>query len=182
MSSFKVVSLLIRTISKPIANSIKSQAKDHQRFRKICIGIAQTGHRMEMNLKMRFLGYHKEHIRPLNDKKAVEAGANFLSEAILFSVAGTIILFENFRSRTAARDRRSLVNDTLAKLEVDNHQLMQSLQRYQELNHDLESRVNELQQDVTTIRDVLNRHLEKDIARLHQEATKSAQNHTRQAE
>ncbi|KAJ1974314.1 hypothetical protein H4R35_003667, partial [Dimargaris xerosporica] len=135
-----------------------------------------------MSLKMRFLGYHKEHIRPLNDKKAVEAGANFLSEAILFSVAGSIILFENFRSRNAARDRRSLVDDTLAKLEVDNHQLMQSVQRHQELNRDLVNQVNELQQDVVAIRDILNRHLEKDIARLHQEATKSTGSQSRRSE
>ncbi|RKP39601.1 optic atrophy 3-like protein, partial [Dimargaris cristalligena] len=129
MSTIKFASLLIRTIAKPIANSIKSQAKSHPNFRKVCISLAQTGHRVEMNLKMRFFGYKQDHIRPLNDAKAIETGANFLSEAIIFSVAGSVILFENQRSRLAARDRKNLVDDTLAQLEQDNVALREEMQR-----------------------------------------------------
>lgn len=68
-----------------------------------------------MTLKMKFLGYKKEVIRPLNDARythwlarddlfllnsstrAVEAGANFLSEAFIFSVAAAVIIAESWR-------------------------------------------------------------------------------------
>ncbi|KAI9226784.1 MAG: optic atrophy 3 protein-domain-containing protein [Piptocephalis tieghemiana] len=127
MSTFKLGSLLVRTLAKPVASSIKTATKQSPVFRKACIGIAQKIkprvlphfqglHRTEINLKMMFLGYKREAVRPLNDTKAIEAGANFLSEAFIFLVAGSIIVFENFRSRWAAQDRRDYVNDQLDSL------------------------------------------------------------------
>ncbi|RKP23395.1 optic atrophy 3-like protein [Syncephalis pseudoplumigaleata] len=97
MSSLKIGTLLIRTIAKPIAARIKDYSKTHPRFRNACISMAQAMHRFELNLKMKFLGYKKETIRPLNDARAIEAGTNFLSEAFLFSVAAGVILFEATR-------------------------------------------------------------------------------------
>ncbi|KAJ1929580.1 hypothetical protein IWQ60_001067 [Tieghemiomyces parasiticus] len=129
--------------------------------------MAQSGHRIEMNLKMRFFGYRKEHIRPLNDTKAIEMGANFLSEAIIFSVAGGVILFENQRSRNAARDRKTLVDESLARLETDNEALQGALTHHTALNTRLESEVADLRQDMTLIREVLDRHLSHEIENLH---------------
>ena len=56
-------------------------------------------------------------IRPLSEGKAVETGANFISEAFLFSVAGGLILFESFRSRRKENTRREDVADRLIDLE-----------------------------------------------------------------
>ncbi|KAK3827202.1 MAG: hypothetical protein JOS17DRAFT_662445, partial [Linnemannia elongata] len=69
-----------------------------------------------MQLKMKFLGYKVESIRPLNDARAVEMGANFLGEAIIFGVAGSLIILENARTRMNARDRKNHVDDTLDNL------------------------------------------------------------------
>ncbi|CAD6970291.1 unnamed protein product, partial [Tilletia controversa] len=41
MASAKVATLAIRTLAKPIATQIKSQAADHPTFRAFCIGLAQ---------------------------------------------------------------------------------------------------------------------------------------------
>ncbi|KAJ2184607.1 hypothetical protein IW139_006504, partial [Coemansia sp. RSA 353] len=103
MSSFKIASLLFRTLSKPVANALKQQAKSHDIFRSLCINVAQLAHRTEMNWKMKVLGYKKEKIRPLNDARAVDAGANFLGEAFIFSVAVSLILAEQVRSRSQAK-------------------------------------------------------------------------------
>ncbi|KAI8071959.1 hypothetical protein BDF21DRAFT_344246 [Thamnidium elegans] len=73
-----------------------------------------------MTLKMKFLGYKKEKIRPLNDARAIESGANFLSEAFVFSVAVSVILAENWRSRMTAKNRRNYVDDALENLETQN--------------------------------------------------------------
>lgn len=35
-------SLFIKTVSKPIANKLKQQAAEHERFRKVCISLAQV--------------------------------------------------------------------------------------------------------------------------------------------
>ncbi|KAI5306264.1 hypothetical protein KEM56_001640 [Ascosphaera pollenicola] len=65
--ALKLSSLLIRTLSKPIAllthinpsnlsqNSIKAQAREHERFRRICISFAQGLHRIDMRMRLGLL-------------------------------------------------------------------------------------------------------------------------------
>ncbi|KAL2837063.1 OPA3-domain-containing protein [Aspergillus pseudoustus] len=50
--TLKLSSLAIRTLSKPIANQIKAQAREHDRFRRICISMAQGLHRLDMRLRL----------------------------------------------------------------------------------------------------------------------------------
>ena len=69
MASVKVASLLIKTISKPIANKLKQQAQEHASFRKITIALAQQMHRSEARLRTGFLGEPKTAIRPLVESK-----------------------------------------------------------------------------------------------------------------
>lgn len=86
-------------------------------------------------MRRRLLGetHHPIHVRPLNDSKAIDAGANFISEseyyskfkisssriyflfclAFLFIFAASLILAETTRSRIAEGKRRDAVLDTL---------------------------------------------------------------------
>lgn len=58
-------------------------------------------------------------IKPLSEGKAIETGANFLSEAFVFGVGLGLLLFENWRSRRKEKDRRDEVKERLEKLEDD---------------------------------------------------------------
>lgn len=60
----------------------------------------------------------KIRIRPLSDAKAIDSGANFVSEAFLFLVAGGLILFETWRSRRKEANRREDVKERIEKLEA----------------------------------------------------------------
>ncbi|MCJ1425052.1 hypothetical protein MMC29_002940 [Sticta canariensis] len=51
----KLGSLVIKTLSKPIARGIKAQAQEHERFRRICISFAQSIHRWDMRLRLGLL-------------------------------------------------------------------------------------------------------------------------------
>ncbi|MCJ1242854.1 hypothetical protein MMC30_000049 [Trapelia coarctata] len=53
--ALKITSLLIRTLSKPIANRIKAQAREHPQFRGVCVSIAQSIHRLDMRLRLGLL-------------------------------------------------------------------------------------------------------------------------------
>ncbi|OJD19955.1 hypothetical protein AJ78_00149 [Emergomyces pasteurianus Ep9510] len=53
--TLKISSLVIRTLSKPIANQIKAQAREHERFRRICVSFAQSLHRLDMRLRLGLL-------------------------------------------------------------------------------------------------------------------------------
>lgn len=78
---------------------------------------------------MRVLGEAKVKIRPLNDTRAIENGATFLSESFIFSVAGGLILYESLRSRNKELARRESIADDIATLQDELEQLKASLQK-----------------------------------------------------
>ncbi|KAG0273564.1 hypothetical protein BGZ95_010626 [Linnemannia exigua] len=153
MSAVKLGFLAVRTIAKPIANSIKSYSAKHPKFRDACISVAQFSHKTEMQLKMKFLGYKVESIRPLNDARAVEMGANFLGEAIIFGVAGSLIILENARTRMNARDRKNHVDDTLDNLLLITSELREELK---ELEVTSDKKIQGLQEENVVLKRTLN--------------------------
>ncbi|KAJ2260942.1 hypothetical protein GGI01_002649 [Coemansia sp. RSA 376] len=176
MSSFKIASLLFRTLAKPgtqptkeqealLANALKQQAKSHDVFRSMCINVAQMAHRTEMNWKMNVLGYKKEKIRPLNDAKAIDAGANFLGEAFIFSVALSLLFAEQIRSRNQAQRQRNAVDDRLDDLEKGMLESREELKRIQEEHDLLRTEVDNLAEESATLSTMLMQILGKEMNR-----------------
>ncbi|EAU81464.1 hypothetical protein CC1G_05294 [Coprinopsis cinerea okayama7 len=118
MASVKIGTLIIRTLSKPIATKIKEQARQHPRFRQWCINLAQGMYRTEVKLRTNILGEQMKHlhIRPLSETRAIDQGANFLAEGFMFSVAAALIIGEAFRSSRNQSKRRDSVDDQLDAL------------------------------------------------------------------
>ena len=56
-------------------------------------------------------------IRPLSEAKAIETGANFISETFLFGVAAGLILIESWRQGRKSNQRRNDVAERLSDLE-----------------------------------------------------------------
>ncbi|XP_006457142.1 hypothetical protein AGABI2DRAFT_188831 [Agaricus bisporus var. bisporus H97] len=116
MASLKIATLVIRTVAKPIASRIKTQAKEHDRFRTFCVDLAQLLHRSEIQLRTNILGEPTRHVRPLSESRAIENGANFLAEGFLFTVAASLIISETWRSSRSQSKRRDTVDDQLQDL------------------------------------------------------------------
>jgi len=94
--------LLIKQVSKPIAKQIAARAKNSRLFREyVCIPVAQLFHWYEIKMKMRMLniGGKVTKVPKLNDAKAVEQGAEILSEFIIISIASAILIYEYNRSK-----------------------------------------------------------------------------------
>ncbi|KIM30785.1 hypothetical protein M408DRAFT_327763 [Serendipita vermifera MAFF 305830] len=117
MASVKLGTLVIRTIAKPISEQLKNYAKSNQRFRGFCIGLAQNLWRAEIRLRETLLGEVHGVVRPLNDAKAIQNGANFLAEGFLFSVAASLIIAETWRTSRSQSKRRDDVDDKLEEME-----------------------------------------------------------------
>ncbi|KAJ3370555.1 hypothetical protein HDU91_006144 [Kappamyces sp. JEL0680] len=115
-SSFKLGSLLIKTLSKPLANSLKRRAKQSPYFETFCIGLAQNYNKLDLTLKQNFLDYSSE-IKPLSEARAVELGANFLAEIIIFSVGAMTIVAEAYRSSAKDKKSKSIVKMDILELE-----------------------------------------------------------------
>lgn len=86
-------------------------------------------------------------IRPLSESKAIENGANFISEFFLFTVAGGLILFEQIRSRRKEASRRDMVADRLEELEERNLADEERLKRLEEQTREGEDRVLRLEEE-----------------------------------
>ncbi|KAI5970367.1 hypothetical protein CANMA_000530 [Candida margitis] len=115
--ALKLTALLVKTISKPISKAISTQAKNNETFRKYCISFANRLHKTDVKLRMNLLGEKKIRVRPLNDNKAIEQGASFISETFIFSVAGGLIFYESYRSRKRASDQRDALADDITILQ-----------------------------------------------------------------
>lgn len=142
MPLVKLGYLLIRTVAKPIAGGIKRQARDHPVFRRFCINVAQSYHRAEVRLKRGLESnkkkitfpisrLHPSHnnqdqttpseaqtttIKPLDEAKAVEVGSEFIGEAIVFIVAGTLLVFDQLNNRQKEQERRAEIERRFSEL------------------------------------------------------------------
>ena len=69
--------LLVKQISKPLANSITSRARKSKVFRDyFCIPMAQFFHWADVKIRMRILNLGKvQSVPKLDEKKAIETGA-----------------------------------------------------------------------------------------------------------
>ncbi|KAI5205640.1 hypothetical protein E4T42_00402 [Aureobasidium subglaciale] len=174
--TFKLASLVIRTVAKPIGNRIKQSAREHDTFRRYCVSFAQGLHRIDMRMRLGILhdaaaqermhareaaeaaakkrqtetptvrteaqqkaddmaaadlkdkeskAPPKPRIRPLSESRAIELGANFLSESFIFGVAVGLLVWDQWRTRRKENTRREGIDDRLEALEDHTRQIVQ---------------------------------------------------------
>ncbi|CAH1724523.1 putative OPA3-like protein CG13603 [Aphis gossypii] len=92
----KLGALLLRQVSKPIANFVKERAKQSPIFRSyVCMPPAQFYNWCEVKMKMYFMNLGTAgKVKPLSETMAIELGSNLLGEGIIFVVAAALLLFE----------------------------------------------------------------------------------------
>lgn len=140
--------LLVKQVSKPLANTITNRARQSRVFRDyFCIPLAQFFHWADVKIRMRILNLGKIQTVPkLDEKKAIETGAQIFSEFIILFVASSAIFFEYRRS--AAKEEAKL-----AALEMEK-QDFQNRVRELELTADRrDAQMRELTRLVITLRD-----------------------------
>jgi len=95
--------LLIKQVSKPLAKSVAARAKSSPIFKNwVCIPVAQFFHFYEVKIKMRALNLGTGKVTKvpkLTEAKAVEQGAEILSELIIVGIASAILIYEYDRSK-----------------------------------------------------------------------------------
>ena len=133
MPLVKLGYLLIRTVAKPVSSGIKNYAKNHAKFREKCISVAQCYHKLEVKLRRGLINKKKiarldsggsvlinkpePEIKPLDPNMAIETGANFIGESIVFLVAGILLVADQMNSKSRENARREAIEIRLLKLE-----------------------------------------------------------------
>ncbi|GJN19675.1 hypothetical protein PR202_gb06975 [Eleusine coracana subsp. coracana] len=141
----KLGTLLLKTMSKPIASRLKAEASHHPKFRQLIINLAQANHRISTRIQRRIYGHsNKVDIRPLNEEKAVQAAADLIGELFVFSVAGAAVIYEVQRSARSEARKEEARKQEIEALRQKEDQLAQELftmkQKISELEHLANSR------------------------------------------
>lgn len=110
MASFKIFSLVVKALSKPVANRIKAAAAEGLTMRAFCEHSGRIAYRFSVRLNAQVMGTKVTEITPLSEKKAVKQGAEVLSETLLIGVAGLLVLWEYDR-----KERDSVKSKAKAK-------------------------------------------------------------------
>ncbi|XP_078062368.1 optic atrophy 3 protein homolog [Mustelus asterias] len=114
----KLLMLGVRQVSRPLANSIKANARRSQFFKRyICLPPAQIYHWIEMKTKMRMMGFRSGQVQPLSEEVAADLGAELLGEAFVFFIGGVCILAEYMRQSSNATRKEEELTSTLQNLQ-----------------------------------------------------------------
>jgi optic atrophy 3 protein len=115
----KFGSLVLKQVSKPVANQLKNAAKNSRLFRRyVCLPTAQFYHWAETTMKMYVLGFGKPvQVAPLSEQMAVELGSEILGETIVFSIAAAALIFEYNRSATKTKAKEDKLMERLKSAE-----------------------------------------------------------------
>jgi len=100
----KFLALLIKTVSKPVANKLKESASTHPVFQSRLVALGQRMHelniRMAQSLKSEAeLAGRKVFLTRLDEQTALKKGADLLGETMIFSAVGFMLLVENRTSK-----------------------------------------------------------------------------------
>ncbi|VVC41463.1 Optic atrophy 3-like [Cinara cedri] len=147
----KLGALLLRQVSKPIANFVKERAKQSPVFRSyVCMPPAQLYNWCEVKMKMYFMNLGTAgKVKPLSETMAIELGSNLLGEGIIFVVAAALLLLEynrqlrkeQLKEETRLQEQEDL-NNTIRDLSLMTEQHSAELRRLTYLVDDLISKVN----------------------------------------
>ncbi|XP_037072362.1 putative OPA3-like protein CG13603 [Pollicipes pollicipes] len=115
----KLGTLVIKQVSKPLANAIKERAKQSYFFRTyLCMPPAQFYHWCEVRTRMWVMNLgHTGQVPKLNEAMAIDLGANMLGEGIILGIATGVLVYEYNRSSNKEEAREAAQHERLRQLE-----------------------------------------------------------------
>ncbi|KAK9823257.1 hypothetical protein WJX72_001401 [[Myrmecia] bisecta] len=150
---FKVGTLAIKTVAKPLAGRFQSYALSHGRFRDGVIALARRIHRMEVAINRGAEGKQgKAFVGDLTEDKALELASKVVSEGFIFAVGVGIVALEYERQRR--KDVVKKAQDEAFKQHIDRHyederRLLEEEKRLQtEMLNRLAGRMEQLEQQM----------------------------------
>jgi hypothetical protein len=111
----KLAGLLIKTLSKPVSKRIKHEFSRYEITQRMLIGIGQTSHSITSRLTIWSAGYRVRSITPLENSKALSAGAEFVGESFIVMVSGGWIVWEYNRGKDKDRAKEKAVQASAKK-------------------------------------------------------------------
>ncbi|KAI8475921.1 MAG: optic atrophy 3 protein-domain-containing protein [Monoraphidium minutum] len=97
---FKLGALMMKTLSKPLADRFKTWVMSHPQHRQNVLRMAEYAHRMEIGITRRAEGKEgRAFIGVMTEEKSVELASKIASEGFLFSIGALLVFAEYDRTR-----------------------------------------------------------------------------------
>ncbi|CAL8471913.1 g11455 [Coccomyxa elongata] len=150
---FKVFTLTIRTVSKPLAARVQSYVLQHPTLRKPVIDLAQALHRLEVRVNRGAEGKSgKVFVGSLSEDKAMDLAGKFISEAFVWGVAIAIVGLEYERQKGKDMEKAAKEKAFQEKDAADKRWLANELEEVRKATIRLNERLVELAADMEKIR------------------------------
>lgn len=145
---FKVFTLVVKTVAKPLIswithyNKLKLQESNSKflfiKNKIVWVGQVVNYYNIKINRKL-FRLSNNEPIKALSEDKAVEKGAEFISELLVYSIVITLPILEWYRGSQIAKQEQYLKDQEIRRIKSD-------LSALKEQNTTLKDKINELKQ------------------------------------
>jgi optic atrophy 3 protein len=99
----KLATLLVKTLAKPVSKRIKHDFSRNVYTKQMLITIGQATHSITSRMTIWSAGYTVRSITPLEVEAALTRGADFVGEAFVLFVSGSMVVWEYNRSATKDR-------------------------------------------------------------------------------
>ena len=116
----KLAALLIKTLAKPMAKSLKESAKNHASVSSLLVSIGEVSHQATARLSIVSThGLRVKKIPSLDTNKALDRGADIFGEGIILGVASGILVFEYTTSATKTKKKEETKMAELDAIDED---------------------------------------------------------------
>lgn len=145
-TTFKVATLVVKTLVKPVANQLKKNAVHEGWFRDSCHWAGQVSNTILTHVQLRSMGHKVKKIKPMPTDDAVKAGADLFAEGMVLStgmVAIGVEVVRKARSDAAAAEKK--IRDEILLKEKKELKLQEKERGLREQLTRLETRMMEVE-------------------------------------
>jgi hypothetical protein len=148
----KIIAVLVRTVAKPLItwvtyyNRIKIQENPEYKFiknRMMWVGQMTNFYNIKLNRKLFKISPY-DPIKKLAEDKALEKGAEFLSEILIYTILLSIPIFEWWRQSKINEIKNEMTQTGLKRLRIDIEVMEKDNERMRKELKILKDKINEL--------------------------------------
>eukprot|EP01036_Dinobryon_divergens_P023775 gene23775-32160_t len=127
----KLAAMFVKQLSKPIASRLKVEAARSQGMSDSCASVGQVAHQITSRISILASGYRIVGVKPLPYETAVADGITVISESIMYTIAGSIIIYEYARNESKNAKKAAQAAEQEARFRTDLEEKFANIAAYQ---------------------------------------------------
>ncbi|KAK2197046.1 Optic atrophy 3-like [Babesia duncani] len=128
--AYKVLSVFVKQVSKPLASYLKRRASVNPKFRRLCICFGNASYKFDRYITRRFYSPETVESGPIatiSEETSIAIGTELFGECIIFTVAVLLIVAEYTRGVRKDNLKEKTLQQRLEALEIRQERLFDYL-------------------------------------------------------